>query len=291
VITEREDSVKQETMDPFVDVKRRTAASFDYEWRRFDVAPQTMEGNFWGYFQYFSPEFFRGKRVLEIGPGMGRHTFHLASHAREVVAADLGPAIYVTRKNTAELANVRYLRADIFSLPFERESFDFACAIGVLPCVPDPEAALRELVKFIKPGGHVHVYVYWALEHAPAWQRALLRLVNATRVVTVRLPFRLLDAVAFVAAVVGYGVFSLPYRWLSRWQWSRRLAAALPLQRYAKDGFRVCYNDQFDRLSAPIEHRHKRAEVQRWFENAGLESIRVEPHWGWIACGRKPSRG
>jgi ubiquinone/menaquinone biosynthesis C-methylase UbiE len=276
--------------DPDLDVKRRTAASFDYEWRRFDTPPQTMEDNFWGYFQFFSPEFFAGKRVLEIGPGMGRHTFHLARWAREVVAADLGPAIEVTRKNTAGCGNVRYLRADIFALPFPPESFDFVCAIGVLPCVPDPESALREMLRFVRPGGHVHVYVYWALEHAPAWQRALLRLVNSTRRVTVRLPFRLLDAVAFVAAVAGYTVFSLPYRYLSRWRSGRRLAQSLPLQRYAKDGFRVCYNDQFDRLSAPIEHRHRRAEVVGWLERAGLEDIRVEPHWGWIASGRKPDR-
>lgn len=277
-------------IDPDLDVKRRTASSFEYEWKRFDTPPEKMEDNFRGYFQFFPPEFFRGKRVLEIGPGMGRHTFHLARYAREVVASDLGPAIEVTRKNTLRCGNVRYLRADIFRLPFPDETFDFVCAIGVLPCVPDPEAALRQMIRFVKPGGYVHIYVYWALEHAPAWQRTLLRAVNATRLVTVRLPYRVLDAVAFLAAVAGYTVFSLPHRYLSRWAPTRRLASGLPLQRYAKDGFRVCYNDQFDRLSAPIEHRHTRAEVEGWFRRAELEDVRIEPHWGWIACGRKPAR-
>jgi ubiquinone/menaquinone biosynthesis C-methylase UbiE len=248
-----------------------------------------MEDNFWGYFQFFSPEFFRGKRVLEIGPGMGRHTFHLAQYSAEVIAADLGPAIEVTRKNTAQCRNVRYLRSDVYALPFHVASFDVVCAVGVLPCVPNPQYDFQELVRFVKPGGTVHIYVYWALEHAPSWQRGLLHCVTQARRLTVRLPYPMLDAVAWVTAVLGYAAFSLPYKYLSRWACTQPIAEQLPLQRYAKDGFRVCHNDQFDRLSAPVEHRHMRAEVLSWFTNAGLENIRVEPHYGWIACGRKPA--
>jgi ubiquinone/menaquinone biosynthesis C-methylase UbiE len=247
-----------------------------------------MEDNFWGYFQFYTPQFFHGKRVLEIGPGMGRHTFYLAQFADRVLAADLGPAIEVTRKNTAHCGNVRCLRADVYALPFAPESFDFVCAIGVLPCVPDPAGAFRELVRFVKPGGIVHIYVYWALERAPAWQRGMLKLVNLMRRLTVPLPYPVLYVVAWVTAVVGYTIFSFPYKYLSRLGGARTIAEKLPLQRYAKDGFRVCHNDQFDRLSAPIEHRHKYAEVLSWFREAGLEDIRVEPHYGWIACGRKP---
>ena len=271
-------------------LKRRTADGFAYEWRRFDRPPQALEDNFWGFFQFFTPQSFEGKRVLEIGPGMGRHTFHLARFAEMVVAADLGPAIEVTRKNTATCANVHCLRADVYALPFPKESFDFACAVGVFNCVPDPQAAFRALVEFVKPGGTVHIYVYWALEHAPAWQRVLLRLVTQARRITVRLPYPVLYVVAWIAALVGYTAFSLPYRFLSRRRWGQRLARQLPLQRYANDGFRACHTDQFDRFSPPIEHRHRRAEVLSWFHSAGLEDVRVEPHWGWIATGRKPPR-
>lgn len=281
-------TIQTRARDDLGDIRKRTAAGFAYEWRRFDRPPQELEDNFWGYFQFFTPESFRGKRVLEVGPGMGRHTYYLARLAREVVAADLGPAIEVTRKNTSEFDNVRYLRGDIHYLPFPPESFDFACAIGVLPCVPDPAAALHELVRQVKPGGCVHVYVYWALEHAPRWQHGLLRIVNWMRRFTVRFPYRVLDAFAWLAAAFGYTVFSLPYKYLSRWRLTKGFAQQLPLQRYAKDGFRICHNDQFDRFSAPIEHRHTREEVRSWFVREGLEDIKIAPHWGWIASGRKP---
>jgi len=110
------------------------------------------------------------------------------------------------------------------------------------------------------------------------------------RRITTRLPYPVLYVAAWFAAVIGYTAFSLPYKYLSRWSKTRALVVNLPLQRYAKDGFRVCHNDQFDRFSAPIEHRHRREEVIGWFRKAGLEDIRVEPHYGWIACGRKPGK-
>ena len=60
----------------------------------------------------------------------------------------------------------------------------------------------------------------------------------------------------------------------------------LPLKAYADYPFGVLLNDQFDRLSAPIERRFTAAEVRRMLEAAGLEAITVLPHHGWVASGR-----
>lgn len=271
-----------------VEVKKRTAETFAYEWRRFNAPPGALAANFWGYFQMFSPGFFAGKRVLEGSCGMGRHTHFLATYAQEVVALDLGRAIDVAARNIGRRDNVHFVQADIEAPPFREGSFDFVCAIGVLHHLPHPEAGFRRLLACLRPGGIIHVYLYWALEDAPAWKRGLLRGVLALRCLTTRLPCRVLDKVAWTAAVVGYWAFSVPYRYLSRWAPSRAFAETLPLQRYAAEGFRICYNDQFDRLSAPIEHRYTRQEVEALFQRAGLVDVRVQAHHGWIACGRKP---
>ena len=42
------------------------------------------------------------------------------------------------------------------------------------------------------------------------------------------------------------------------------------MKQYARYPFRVCVNDQFNRLSAPIENRYTRAEVEAWLLRAGL---------------------
>jgi SAM-dependent methyltransferase len=268
-------------------LKKRTAYSFAYEWQRFHVPAKEMADNFWGYFQFFPPKFFRGKRVLEAGSGMGRHTYFLAQLAREVVAIDLGEAIQVTAANVAGQRNVHLIQADIDDLPFQPESFDIICSIGVLHHLPNPEAGFHRLVQCLRSGGTLHVYLYWALEDAPAWKHSALALITTFRCLSVRLPYPLLEKLAWFVAVVGYLSFSLPYRYLSRWPTTHPLVKDFPLQRYAKDGFRVCYNDQFDRLSAPLERRFTRSQVLELFARAGLVDVRIEPHYGWLACGRK----
>jgi hypothetical protein len=47
-------------------------------------------------------------------------------------------------------------------------------------------------------------------------------------------------------------------------------------------------NDQFDRFSAPIEHRYQAADVRRWLDEAGLEDIHVLAYKGWVATGKRP---
>lgn len=46
---------------------------------------------------------------------------------------------------------------------------------------------------------------------------------------------------------------------------------------------------RFDRLSAPIENRYSRAEVEVRLASGGLEDVVVYPNCGWVATGRKPA--
>jgi len=66
------------------------------------------------------------------------------------------------------------------------------------------------------------------------------------------------------------------------------IADRLPLRQYSRYPFRFCVNDQFDRLSAPLERRYSRAQVEQFLKSAGLEELNVSPNFGWVACGRKP---
>ena len=68
----------------------------------------------------------------------------------------------------------------------------------------------------------------------------------------------------------------------------RTRAERIPMKQYARYPFRVCVNDQFDRLSAPIENRYTKAEVEAWLRTAGLEDVEVFPNCGWVGTGRKP---
>jgi hypothetical protein len=71
--------------------------------------------------------------------------------------------------------------------------------------------------------------------------------------------------------------FVLPGALGARLGW-RRLAA-WPLATYRGAPLRSLWLDTFDRLSAPVEHRHTVEEVGRWFAEAGLTvtGVRDEP--------------
>jgi|GEM_PF-81598 len=264
------------------------ARSFEFEWSRFPEMYGEWESNFLEYVFPHGPDFFRGKRVLDVGCGNGRHAYYAAKFGAEVWAIDLGKTVEVARRNTAECKSIHVVQADLHHLPFAPESFDFIYLIGVLHHLPDPEAAFRNLLRFLKPGGEILIYLYWRPEGQPL-KRALLGAVTAVRQITTRLPHRIVYALSFPAAFAAYALFVWPYQLLCRVHITRRLAEQMPMKQYARYPFRVCVNDQFDRFSAPIENRYTRAEVEAWLKRAGLEDINIRPNYGWVgSSGRKP---
>jgi len=144
------------------------------------------------------------------------------------------------------------------------------------------------LLRYLKPGGEIQVFLYWEPEGQPL-KRGLLAVVSAVRQLTTRLPYRMVHSLACPAAWLAFGLFVWPYLVLRQIPGLGKMAERIPMRQYARYPFGVCVNDQFDRLSAPIENRYTRAEVEAWLVRAGLEDVVVYPNCGWVATGRKPA--
>jgi len=94
-------------------------------------------------------------RVLEIGAGTGQSFSHY-ERAREVVATEPDPFMLGRAQRRLEelgLANVQLRQCTSEDLPFEDESFDHAVSVLVLCTVKDPQRALAEVRRVLKPGG------------------------------------------------------------------------------------------------------------------------------------------
>jgi ubiquinone/menaquinone biosynthesis C-methylase UbiE len=264
------------------DVGQRTADSFAYEWQHFGDRRDEWRKNFADYMRPHPPESFLDRLVLDVGTGSGRHALRAAELGAKVVAIDLGRSIDVARSNLPP--EVLTVQADAECLPLAADSFDFVMSIGVLHHLPDPGRALRRIVPLARPGGVVHIYLYWVPERAGHVR--MLRLVTHARRLTVRLPHRVLHAICVPLSVVLAAVFVWPYRALRTSPRLRPVAEAFPLKTYADYPFGVLVNDQFDRFSAPLERRYTRAEVIALLQDAGLRDVRVLPNNGWVGDGR-----
>lgn len=102
-----------------------------------------------------------GARVLDVASGDGCYSLWLAERAAQVVGVDLSPAcLAAAREHIAgsPLADrIRFDLADATALPFDDGSFDLAWCAQSFYSLPDPAAALREMVRVTRPGGHVAV--------------------------------------------------------------------------------------------------------------------------------------
>jgi ubiquinone/menaquinone biosynthesis C-methylase UbiE len=97
-----------------------------------------------------------GARVLDLGCGGGHVTFNVAPQVGEVVAYDLSPEMLeVVAQTAAErgLGNVTTTRGVAEALPFEDGSFDVVLSRFSAHHWSDLDAALRETVRVLKPGG------------------------------------------------------------------------------------------------------------------------------------------
>lgn len=96
-------------------------------------------------------------RVLELGAGTGFFSLNLkvAGLVEEVHVSDLSPGMVEAAKQNAERLGLSIGGdvADAEALPFADDSFDLVVGHAVIHHVPDVEAALREVLRVLRPGG------------------------------------------------------------------------------------------------------------------------------------------
>ncbi|WP_030197078.1 class I SAM-dependent methyltransferase [Streptomyces sp. NRRL S-87] len=117
--------------------------------------------------------------VVEIGFGTGHNVPFYPPEVTAVSAVEPSEVSWRLAADRVRVSTVPVQRAGLDGqyLPFEDGSFDAALSTWTLCTIPDPDAALRELRRVLRPGGTLHF-----LEHglAPAedegvrrWQRRL----------------------------------------------------------------------------------------------------------------------
>ena len=125
----------------------------------------------------------RGERVLDVACGTGRVAFEAATAvgaSGDVLGVDLSDRMVDAAERRARelgLSNCRFSRMDAEALTLPDASFDVAlCALGLM-YMPDPERALREMSRLLRPGGRMSLAV-WGERSNCGWS-ALFPIVDA----------------------------------------------------------------------------------------------------------------
>lgn len=282
------DTLPQPAPDaPNAEAIRRTRESFGYQWTVFSEMVVDFRQNFLQYIAPVDERFFPGKRGLDLGCGFGRHIYNAAKFGAEMVGVDISEAIESTRVNTGGMPNVHLVQADVYSLPFRPGVFDFAYSIGVLHHLPEPEKAFQSVVRLVKPGGSVFIWVY------SNSRRFVNFALESVRAVTTRSPKQVQQFLSFVGASIDWAGFIVPYRVASKLPIVGPIARRLALPRlkvYGEYPFQVVYADWFDRLAAPIRFYYDREAMRGWLERARLGRTAISPTglFGWRAYGERP---
>jgi len=106
---------------------------------------------------------FKGKRLLEVGCGMGTDLLQFARGGAQVTGVDLTPRSVETSRHHLKLygQNGEFALSDAENLPFADESFDVAYSNGVLHHTPDTAKAVGEIHRVLRPGGLARVMLYY----------------------------------------------------------------------------------------------------------------------------------
>jgi SAM-dependent methyltransferase len=114
-------------------------------------------------------------RVLEIGAGTGLNLAHYPTGLDELVVTE--PAQTMSRRLDKRAASaaapLTQVSARAEDLPFDDDSFDTVVSTLVLCTVADPERAVAEILRVLRPGGRLLFCEHVRAE--PGWRRNLQR--------------------------------------------------------------------------------------------------------------------
>src|SRR5262249_49562096 len=116
-----------------------------------------------GFFSKIFPyDVYKGKRVLEIGCGMGTMAMNWAQHGARITAVDLNPVAVAQTASRFQLfkLDANFLQEDANFLSFKDETFDYIYSWGVLHHSPNLGQSIREVFRVLRSKGEFGIMLY-----------------------------------------------------------------------------------------------------------------------------------
>jgi SAM-dependent methyltransferase len=247
---------------------------FGYSWDRYaDLLPEHEEQ--FARWTAVARSFWKDKRFVDAGCGIGRNSYWPMTYgAAGGLAIDVDDRTLAhARRNLRPFAGVEVRNQSIYEIT-ETETFDVAFSIGVVHHLSDPDAAIARLVRAVKPGGHVLVWLYGRENNG--W---IVHMFNPLRhALFSKLPLRLVHILSWPLTAILWSALRLGvtpgayYRLIKGFSFEHLQAIV------------------FDHMIPGIALYYRRAEAEALLFRAGL--IEIKSTWvngnSWSVIGRRP---
>lgn len=228
---------------------------------------------------------FRG-RILDAGCGEGVDLASVVlNDGCRAVGVELSDGgVWASAARIAGSPRARLIQGNLLALPFPDQAFDGAYSYGVVHHTIDPEGAVREIARTLRPGASLLLYVYEDFETRPLVWRTALGAVNSIRGRVSRLSPRNIRRFCVLVAPAVYACCTIPSKYF-RW------AARLPYPATQNPTLRSLIPDLYDRFAAPIEKRYSQRGARALVAQADCHVRAVANVRGWMVWGEKRANG
>lgn len=158
--------------DRLTEAQKQVRDSFSEKWRRIPDYGYTgrtkefvhawhLQRYGWGDLGNLAEFLGTRQSILDAGTGLGRDVKLYAEHTEgQVFGVDISQSIDIAYQHVGHLPNAHLIQADLTSLPFPKDFFDFIGSPGVLHHTPDTEKSFKCLIPFLMANGDIAIYVY-----------------------------------------------------------------------------------------------------------------------------------
>lgn len=248
---------------------------FGYEWEKYSFMDSKYELQFKNWTGPFSESDFKNKMVLDAGCGMGRNSYWVLKYgAKKLMAFDLDRrSVEKAKKTLSEFKNAKVMLRSIYDLEWENE-FDIAFSIGVIHHLKDPVLALKNMLKALKKGGKILIWVY--SYEGNEW---ITKLVNPVRKnITSKLPVGLVHFLSYFCSIPLY-IFVKIFK-----------GPSLYLKQLSTFSFWHLHSIVFDQLIPEVANYWSKEEVKALVNELPVHNVKVEApknNSGWILTATK----
>ena len=87
--------------------------------------------------------------LLDVGCGVGWSSYFLGQAGYQVTGIDLNAEVFELPTNSS----LNFVEGNVLNLPFPNSTFDIVASHNTIEHVPEPDKALLEMLRVLKPGG------------------------------------------------------------------------------------------------------------------------------------------